>query len=193
MKNIAQIILASQSKRRSDILKQLKIKHTVMVSDVEEDNDAFCDPWKLVMHHAEHKAKSIAKKNHEAVVIGADTVVVLDNKIYGKPRSMQEAELFFEKFMGREIEVLTGLVVMYKGKMGQGVEKTALRVRSFPMAEARKFLKALDNPLDRAGGFSMEGIESVMFDNINGSYFNVLGLPVGLLYDLCKEVGVHLI
>ncbi len=186
------IILASKSERRSKILNELGIKHKVIVSSVKEDNTNHDNPKETVLAHAIQKAEDIFSKNKDSVVIGADTIVVCHGKIYGKPVSMKEAEEFICKFMGKTIDIYTGLAVLYKNKQETGVDISKIHVKVLNIDTVREFLSSI-NPLDRAGGFSMEGPMSIMFDNIEGSFFNILGMPVSLLYDLFQKMNIPIL
>ncbi len=182
-----EIILASKSPRRTAILKQLKIPHKVVVSNAREYHHYTDCPSEIVLENSKTKAESVAKDYYESIVIGADTIVVLNNKVYGKPSNIKQAEQFFQEFMGHRIEILTGVTLIFKEKIVSGFEKTYINVKTFSNEQVKMFMKDVD-PLHRAGGFSMEGTEVLMFDDIEGSYLNVLGLPVYLFWELFERI-----
>ncbi len=187
------IILASASRRRSRILRECSIPHTIMISNVTEASSSKKNPPYYARLNAINKASSIAQRCKTGYIIGADTVVSLGQYIIGKPQSLNEARLFLEKFSAKTLTVHTGLCVINvkKGKKVSSTVSTKIHVRKLSKKMINKIIEVID-PLDRAGGFSIEGIGSYMFDNIQGSFYNVLGLPMNSLYDLFAKLGVDL-
>lgn len=187
------IVLASGSKRRREILASCGIKYRVVVSGVKEI--VHCkSPSLTAMFNARLKAEAVSKRMKSGYVIGADTVVLLNKKIIGKPRDAKHAKQMLKAMSGKSISVWTGLCVI-NVKTGQKVldyEKSIVKVKRIKPEELNKYFKQL-GPYDKAGGFSIEGIGSIIFDNIKGSYFNILGLPMGLLNDILKRFGIDLV
>ncbi|MDP6685752.1 MAG: Maf family protein, partial [Candidatus Omnitrophota bacterium] len=126
--------------------------------------------------------------------IGADTVVLLNKKVVGKPKSASHAKSMLRKMSGKAISVYTGLSVVdaRTQKRAIGYKKSIVRVRKINSREISRIFSLL-GPYDKAGGFSIEGAGSFIFDNIKGSYFNVLGLPTALLRDLFSRLGFDLL
>ncbi|MFH1837269.1 MAG: Maf family nucleotide pyrophosphatase [Candidatus Omnitrophota bacterium] len=187
MKNI---ILASASERRSRILSECGIRHEVIKTEIEEIMDRDMDISDIVRINAERKAEAAAAAK-EGVIIGADTLVIHNDNIIGKPKDEEEAKTMLRGFSEGEIDVYTGLCVIKGDKKVSGFEKSALKVISLNDEKVEKLFKLLA-PYDKAGGFSIEGVGSLIFDNINGSYFNILGLPMIKLSELFGEVGLDL-
>ncbi|MDX1778898.1 MAG: Maf family protein [Thermodesulfobacteriota bacterium] len=188
------IILASASKRRSKILKECGIKHKVAVSNVPEKMDNKRGARFNVLHNARVKAEKIAADYKEGYIVGADTVVLLGRQLIGKPKTKGEAKSFLKSFSGKTLLVYTGLCVIdaKTGKLVTGVDKSKVWVRKLSQGEIDRFVK-IAGPHDKAGGFSIEGTGTFIFDNIRGSFYNILGLPMMKLDELFRELGVDLL
>ena len=189
-----EIILASASERRSRILSDCGITHRVVPSGVEEDMSKGVLVSEIVQMNAFRKAEKIAEKERDIIIIGADTLVVHGEDIIGKPGDGNAARGMLERFSGDKIEVCTGLCVIdsAKGKKAVGSEKSSLFVAELSKDNIEKYFRLLA-PYDKAGGFSIEGIGSLIFDDIRGSYFNILGLPMRRLGELFEEVGLDIL
>jgi len=199
------IILASNSKRRREILASCGIKHKVVPSNAMEVGGRHAcplPPEQVVMINARIKAETVAKKFTSGYVIGADTIVFvgnrhacsLRNKIIGKPASASHAKKMLKEMSGKTIAVYTGLCVIdaKKGNIISDYEKSLVTVKKLKASEIPTYFKLL-GPYDKAGGFSIEGVGSFIFDNIKGSYFNVLGLPTAKLQEMFKKLGVDIL
>ncbi len=128
------------------------------------------------------------------IIIGVDTLVLFNRRLVGKPHTKKEAKKMLAAFSGRRIEVYSGIhIIDLKSlKKASGFDKTSLCIRKIPSRDIDKYFRLL-GPYDKAGGFSIEGVGSIVFDNINGSYFNVLGLPMGKLQELFQKIGLDLL
>ena len=188
------IILASKSKRRSSILKSCNISHIVVPSRVREAHKATKRPGALVMMNAKRKAEAVAQKKDKGIIIGVDTLVLFKGRLVGKPRTRNEARRILKAFSGNQIIVYSGICVidLDNSKESSGFNKTPLYIKKIHQRDIDKYFKLL-GPYDKAGGFSIEGVGSIVFDNIRGSYFNVLGLPMGKLQELFQEIGLDLL
>ncbi|MFA4991420.1 MAG: Maf family protein [Candidatus Omnitrophota bacterium] len=188
------IILASTSKRRREILASCGIRHRVVASRAKEDMKISRIPQRVAMINAELKAEKVAGRFDTGYVIGADTVVLLDGDIIGKPRDARHAREMLRRMAGRTISVYTGLCVIdaKKRKKAMGHEKSIVRVKDIPKEDMERYFKLL-GPYDKAGGFSIEGAGSFIFDDIKGSYFNVLGLPMAKLKELFDKLGFDIL
>ena len=188
------IVLASASKRRSKILRECGIKHRVVVSNALEKMDHKRGARYSVLHNARVKAEKIAAGYQEGYVIGADTVVLLGEQLIGKPKTKSEAKSFLKAFSGRTLSVYTGLCVIdaKKGKSVTAVDVSRVSVRRLTPGEMDSFVRVA-GPHDKAGGFSIEGTGTFIFDNIKGSFYNILGLPMMKLDELFKQHGVDLL
>ena len=185
----AKIILASASKRRSKILKECGLPHKVVVSNVAEKMDRKRGARFSVLHNARLKAEKVAAKYKKGLIIGCDTVVLLGKRLIGKPKTRKEAKALLGAFSGRTILVYTGLTVIdAKSKKSESaVDISKVRVKKLSRGEIDKFVR-IAGPHDKAGGFSIEGPGAFIFDNIEGSFYNVLGLSPMKLAELFKEV-----
>ena len=189
-----EIILASKSKRRSAILKSCGIHHRIVPSGVRELHEGVKRPEALVMLNARRKAEAVARKLRKGIIIGVDTLVLFRGRLVGKPRSKIEAKRMLKDFSGNRIIVYSGisLIDLDNSKESSGYDKTSLYIKKIPLRDIDKYFKLL-GPYDKAGGFSIEGVGSIVFDNIRGSYFNVLGLPMGKLQELFQDIGLDLL
>ena len=188
------VILASASKRRHSILSSCGIRHKVAVSNVKEHSCEKKGIIASVVINATAKAKKIAAGYKNAVIIGADTLVLLNKKIVGKPRTANQARRLLASLIGKKVSVYTGLCVIdtISGKISSGYEKSYVYVKKITLSDIARYLKVL-GPHDKAGGFSIEGAGSLLFDNITGSYFNILGLPMERLSCLFRKVGLDIL
>ena len=188
------IILASASKRRSKILKECGIKHKVVVSGVSEKIDNRKNPKINVLLNAQAKGRKVASKFRTGFIISADTIVLTGKRLLGKPKTKEQAKVFLKRFSGKTLFVYTGLCVIdaKRGAAVSGVEESKIQVRKLSTKEINKFVKiAVSN--DKAGGFSIEGPGTFIFDNIQGSFYNILGLPMAKLNHLFKKLGLDLL
>lgn len=189
-----ELILASASERRRKILEMCGIKFKVVVSDAREDMDSSKHVSDLVRVNAELKASAVLRVHPGAVVVGADTLVAHGEDVLGKPGDEKAARDMLKRFSGSDIEVYTGLCVM-DGKSGRkavGVDVSELNVVPLTGEEVDRFFPLM-GPYDKAGGFTMEGPGAMLFDDIKGSYFNILGLPMMLLRKMFTEIGLDIL
>jgi len=187
------IILASGSRRRSAILNSCGIRHRVVVSGVKECADGK-SPAYISMINARLKAEAVREKIKTGYIIGADTVVLLGKKIIGKPRNASHAKGMLKTMSGKTISVYTGVCIIdaRTGKIAAGCECSLVNVKSIRPADIERYFRLL-GPYDKAGGFSIEGAGSLIFDDIKGSYFNVLGLPMGKLDELFRRLDADIL
>lgn len=181
---MAEIILASASPRRKELLSTAGLEFTVRVADVEEIIDEKASPDEVVMSLALQKAQAVAKAYPTATVIGADTVVVLDGEILGKPENEQNAIEMLTALSGRSHTVYTGVAIINGEKVINFCEAT--QVEFFPLTEdeIRSYV-ATGEPMDKAGAYGIQGKGCVLVRKIDGDYFNVVGLPVSRV---CREL-----
>lgn len=174
------IILASQSPRRQELLKNIFSDFEVIVSDEPEilpEGTSAEDAPELL---ARIKAGAVAKAHPDELVIGADTVVILDGELMGKPKDAQDTERMLRALSGKVHTVITGCCVVYHGRIHSFSELT--RVRFYPLCdrEIEEYI-ATGEPFDKAGAYGIQGRGSVLVKGIEGDFFNVMGLPVGRL------------
>ncbi len=188
------IILASKSKRRSKILKECGIPHEVVVSSVHEKMDHKKGAEFNVLYNARIKAEKVAAGYKEGYIVGADTLVLLEKRLIGKPKTRKEAISLLKSFSGKTVFVYTGLCVIdaKRGKSEEAVDMSKIHVKRLSLEKINKFA-AIAGHNDKAGGFSIEGPGTFIFDNIEGSFYNILGLPMMKLDELFEKLGVDLL
>ncbi len=188
------IILASASERRAKILEDCGIRFKVVPSGAEEVQPEGEHISDIVEMNAEKKAKKIADSHGDSVIIGADTLVIQGDNVIGKPKNENEARYLLKEFSGSEIGVYTGLYVIDTAtrREAKGYDKSELNVTKLDDGRIEKLFPLL-GPYDKAGGFSIEGVGSLIFDNIKGSYFNILGLPMMLLRKLFSDIDLDVL
>ncbi|MBD3229846.1 MAG: septum formation protein Maf [Candidatus Lokiarchaeota archaeon] len=187
-----QIILASSSPRRSRLLTQIRIPHKIIPSSIKEKVDERLYPHEIVKNIASNKARVVAK-NNQGIIIGADTIVYL-NKILGKPNNKKHAIEMLRELSGKTHEVYTGLAII-NNRNGyrevSGFEKTLIKMRKISDYEIKQYLKVSD-PYDAAGSYKIQGIASLFIEKIEGCYFNVMGFPIFILYQLLNELEINI-
>ena len=185
-----QIVLASASPRRMELLSRITTDFMAVPSAIEEV--ASGPPGERVLALARDKARDVADRC-EGIIIAADTVVVLDGQILGKPQSRADARQALKRLSDREHEVLTGLYILSTkaGKHGQAVEKTTVRFRALSDEEIEAYLDSGEYE-GKAGAYAIQGRAGVFVEGICGDYFSVMGLPICRLVSLLAEMGVEL-
>lgn len=189
----SKIILASGSPRRKELLLQIGIVPEIIVSHVEEKITSDI-PAEVVMSLAEQKAVDVAKEMPEGtVILGSDTVVAADGKILGKPKSHEEAYEMIRRLAGRSHQVYTGVCLVKKGPEGEAdtvvsfYDETDVNVSPMTEKEIREYADS-EEPMDKAGAYAVQGFFARYIEGLRGSYANVMGLPVHLVYRKLKEL-----
>lgn len=188
------IILASGSKTRRKILDTLNIKYDVLVSDVEETADK-SDPRKYVEELSMLKAKSVSKKvsTNCAVIIAADSIIYKDGKIYQKPKSIKEAMENLKEFSDSKNQGITGVTIIDMLNMKEITFSCVTDVYFKEIcSEDIKWYVEHEKDLLKKAGYSLEGTISLFVEKIDGDFYNVLGLPLGMLYTKLNELGYKL-
>lgn len=190
----SKIILASGSPRRKELLLQIGIVPEIIVSHVEEKITSDV-PAEVVMSLAEQKAVDVAKEMPEGtVILGSDTVVAADGKILGKPKSHEEAYEMIRRLAGRSHQVYTGVCLVKKGPEGEAdtvvsfYDETDVNVSPMTEKEIWEYADS-EEPMDKAGSYAVQGFFARYIDGLKGSYANVMGLPVHLVYQELKKLG----
>lgn len=187
------IILASASPRRQELLRQVGCDFTVMSSDIIEDNNQDVPPQELAMLQARDKAIAVSSKvNRDDVVIGADTIVVLDGHVYGKPTDISDARQILTNLSGRQHQVITGIAVARSGKIWMDYVVTSVRIGNLRAQQIENYL-ATGESMDKAGAYAIQGIGALLVEEINGCYTNVVGLPLNKLSDILRKAGITLL
>lgn len=174
------LVLASKSPRRSEILKNAGIDFTIRVADADETIPAGTNPQDAVVFLAARKALAVERAEDETV-LGADTIVVLDGKILGKPKDREDAFNMLRSLSGRVHSVFTGVCAVGNGISLTFAEETKVEFYSLTDDEINEYLDT-DEPYDKAGAYGIQGIASKFIRGIEGDYFNVVGLPISSVY-----------
>ena len=183
MVNLPHIILASGSPRRSEIMESVGWKFTKDVPDIDETELPGELPDVYVQRLARTKAETISLRHTGEIVLGADTTVVIDEEIIGKPVDAADAKRMLTMLSGSWHEVLTGVAVVQNGSSRVGLQRT--RVKFAGMSEAEiDFLVEKGDPLDKAGAYAVQAQAALFIEGIEGDYWNVVGLPISLVYRL---------
>ncbi len=180
-----QVVLASQSPQRREILARLGVEFEVVPADVEELRGG--DPAVEIVHNAEMKARAVGRPG--ALVIGCDTDVVIDGRALGKPADEAQARAFLALLSGRTHEVLSGLAVVgpAEGAQRSGSCSSRVSFRDVGPAEAERYI-ASGEWRERAGGYAVQGLGSTLVAGVEGEISNVIGMPVGLLLELAPDL-----
>jgi len=187
MLNDYQIILASQSPRRREIFDMLGLRYEIQSSDIAEPVNGE-DPVLQAMRNAQNKAESVfAKSSGQSVIVSADTIVVLEGRILGKPESAEQARSYLGELSAKTHTVVTGICV--RGLKGQrcGYEKTQVSFASLTEEEIRDYILT-NEPMDKAGAYGIQGFGSQFITRVEGCYFNVMGFPIRRFYEIARDM-----
>jgi septum formation protein len=182
------VVLASASPRRRELLGLLGIVPEIVPADIDES-------WRdgeSPLAHAERLAreKAAAVQRREALIVAADTIVVVDGDILGKPQDAADAARMLRRLQGRDHLVHTAIAVAYRNRTASGVETTRVWFRALGEGTIAEYV-ATGEPMDKAGAYGIQGFGAVIVERIEGDYFTVMGLGLGLLVGLMREVGVQ--
>lgn len=173
------LILASASPRRAELLRFLGLRFRIVPSDADEVAPAHLSPRELCRLNAYRKARAVAERFPEALVLGADTLVFLGRRIFGKPASRRDAERMLLQLQGRTHHVVTGVALIQRSVERERVfaVTTAVRFRSLTPMQVRRYLARV-NPLDKAGAYAIQEHGELLVEEVVGSFTNVVGLPL---------------
>ena len=182
------VVLASASPRRRDLLTLIGIPHDVRPADIDETYL----PHELPAAHAERLAreKALAIHEPEAVVVGSDTIVVVDGDVLGKPRDRAHAAEMLRRLSGREHTVMTGVAVGWRGRVASGVEEVGVKFRPLGDDDIERYIDT-GEPMDKAGAYGIQGYGATIVERVDGDYFAVMGLALGRLIALCRQAGLR--
>lgn len=188
------IVLASASPRREELLRELGLEFIVYPPSIEEINEENCSPKDIVLKNAIKKAEAVASNFSNAVIISADTIVVLEGKVIGKPKDRDDAIRILEKLKGKKHFVFTAVVVWEtpENRYFCKVAKSMVKMREYTREEIEKYVDT-GEPLDKAGAYGIQGKGALFVEKIEGDYYNIVGLPIGYLYLLLKRVGINIL
>ena len=187
------IILASQSPRRQQLLRQIGLDFEVLVPDADESYDPTLPPEEIVASICRKKAEAARTlaDSADAVIIAADTMVFLGGLRMGKPQDQVDAYTMLSALSGRTHQVCTGVTVCRGGRMEVQTETTAVTFRSLTQDEIWGYIRT-GEPMDKAGSYGVQGLGALFVEHIDGDYFNVMGLPLCRLGRMLGKFGVNL-
>jgi nucleoside triphosphate pyrophosphatase len=183
------LVLASASPRRQELLRNSGIQFEAQPADIPEDPLPGEGARACAERLAREKALATAEKRPTDVVLGADTVVVLDGQILGKPTDAADAGRMLRMLSGRQHMVITGICLVVSGQWSVASETTKVTMSAISDAEIADYV-ASGEPMDKAGAYAIQGIASRWIPRIEGDYSNVVGLPVGLVFRMLRQLGV---
>lgn len=188
------IILASASPRRKALLETLGLKFDIEPAMLNEDAFDFHEARRLVRELSRKKAKVVARKHGSAVIIAADTVVALGDRIFGKPHTRTEARMMLRSLSGKPHVVITAFTLADTDtkKTLTKIVETTVYMKSLSQAEINAYVKT-GEPLDKAGGYAIQGLGSIIVERIDGDYYNVVGLPLNALAESLKEFQINVL
>ena len=187
---MAKLILASQSPRRRELLGLFRLPFEIRVADIDEKMDPALPPYEEVARVSREKAAAIAREN-EDIVIAADTIVVCQSKVLGKPHDPQEAVEMLRLLSGRDHQVMTGMTVLRGEQVLSCTEVTDIHFRELSDKEINAYV-ATGEPMDKAGSYGIQGGAALFAEKMVGDYYNVMGLPVCKLHAMLTQIAPEL-
>jgi septum formation protein len=184
------VILASQSPRRRELLTLVGIPHEVRPADIDEAYLPGEQPRAHAERLARQKAEVVARDSRDALVVGSDTIVVVDGDVLGKPRDEDHAAEMLARLSGRSHIVMTAVAVSLNGVMRSDVVEVGVTFHSIDAAAIREYI-ATREPMDKAGAYGIQGYGATIVERVDGDYFAVMGLPLQRLVRLMAELGVR--
>ena len=188
------IILASASPRRKELLEKINLKFEVDASDCEENIDPGLEPRKIVRQLSIQKAKTVEARHKNSIIIAADTVGVMGDRILGKPHTKNEARKMLHEISGKSHLVITGFSIIdtTTDKIVTRTVDTRVYIKKLTREEIDAYVKT-GEPLDKAGAYAIQGRGAVMVEKIEGDYYNVMGLPLNALTEALKKFGIYVL
>lgn len=189
--SVTRLVLASASPRRSELLRQIGVAHRVVIADIDEQTLPGESARDCVMRLAREKALRTAARTGDAAVavLGADTAVVIDGDMLGKPRGPADALAMLERLSARQHEVLSAVALAHRGFVRSELSRSVVQFRAITRAEAEAYW-ATAEPRDKAGGYAVQGYGAVFIESLQGSYSGVMGLPLFETAALLAAAGV---
>jgi septum formation protein len=194
MRKLRTVILASGSPRRKAILRMTGLKFRVDESDYEELPVPGLKPNELAKFHARQKARDVARRHRNAIVIAADTIVVLQGSLYGKPWDRAQAGEMLKALSGKAHSVITGFTIIDTADSRElsGSVETKVFFKKLSTDEIKAYVRS-GEPLDKAGAYGIQGLGSILVNKIEGDFFNVVGLPLHALAEGLKKFGIFVL
>jgi len=188
------IVLASASPRRRELLEQIGLRFEVDPTDYDEGKAPASKSHEMAMELSLGKARAATRKNRKAIIIAADTLVVLDGRVFGKPHANAQAREMLRALNGRTHSVVTGFTILdtENGKVVSRSVETMVHIRKMTLKEIDAYVKTKE-PLGKAGGYAIQGMGAVLVEGIEGDYSNVVGLPLNALAECLQEFGVDVL
>jgi septum formation protein len=184
------VVLASASPRRRQLLDLVGIEHEVRPANIDESMRPREAPRRHAERLAREKATAIAKRDPDLITIAADTIVVINRKVLGKPEDADDAARMLASLSGREHVVITAVAVSRGKKLRSAVEEVRVKFRRLRDDEIEAYI-ATGEPMDKAGAYGIQGYGATIVERIEGDYFAVMGLPIVRLIGLLRDVGMH--
>jgi septum formation protein len=187
--NQNKIILASQSPRRYDLLKMIGLDFEVMPSNIIERNNNNLQPLEYALMNAQEKGRVVSDKYPNSMVISADTIVVIGNKILEKPDDAEHALKILSQLNGKTHEVITAFGLIFKNKNISkfDYEQTKVKFRKLPINKIKEYIET-GEPLDKAGGYGAQGLGSLLIEKVDGCFYNVVGFPLGKFFIMYEKL-----
>ncbi|HEX6626600.1 MAG TPA: Maf family protein [Gemmatimonadaceae bacterium] len=184
------VVLASGSPRRRQLLELIGIEHEVSPANIDETMRPRETPRRHAERLAREKASAVASREPERITVAADTIVVINRKVLGKPRDEDDARRMLSMLSGREHTVITAVAVARGRKLRSAVEEVKVKFRRLRDDEIDAYI-ATGEPMDKAGAYGIQGFGATIVECVNGDYFAVMGLPLARLVTLLRDLGVH--
>ncbi len=188
--SICRVVLASGSPRRHQLLNLIGIEHEVNSANIDETPRPREAPRRYAERLAREKAATVAVRDPDLITIGADTVVVINRKVLGKPTDTSDAARMLAMLSGREHTVITAVAVARGRKLRSAIEEVRVKFRRLREDEIEAYI-ATGEPMDKAGAYGIQGFGATIVERIEGDYFAVMGLPLVRLVGLMRDVGVR--
>ena len=188
------IVLASASPRRKELLEQMGLQFEVDPADHDEGKASASEPHGMAMELSLGKASAAARRHRKAVIIAADTLVVLGDRVFGKPHTDAQAREMLRDLNGRTHSVITGFTILdaETGKRLSRSVETRVHMRKLTLEEIDSYVRTKE-PLDKAGGYAIQERGAILVERIEGDFSNVVGLPLAALAEGLKEFGVKVL
>ncbi|MEO8335619.1 MAG: Maf family protein [bacterium] len=184
------VVLASQSPRRRDLLTLVGIAHEVRPADIDESYFAGEEPGAHAERLARGKVAAVSRDTPDALVIGSDTIVVVDGDVLGKPRDEAHAAEMLARLSGRAHTVVTAIAVEWRGEIRSAIVEAGVTFHRLTADEIEAYI-ATREPMDKAGAYGIQGYGATIVERVDGDYFAVMGLPLQKLIRLMAELGVR--
>jgi len=186
---MTRVILASKSPRRKELLELLNIPFDVIVSDIDEQIDYNNDLVKEIEKLSYQKAMAVFKDHNDALVIGSDTIVKINNDVLGKPKSIEMAKNMLRELSDNTHEVVTGVTILYQDKVE--TFSSVAKVTFYPLTEEEidEYVNS-NEPMDKAGSYAIQGDGAKFIKSIEGDYYTIVGLPIAELYHRLKKYSI---